>query len=58
MIQEYLFMDATYRDAVEEYSPDKAKIDFFDIENSTCWIAQYTMEGENGDSANELHPIC
>ena len=57
MIQEYLFMDATYRDAVEEYSPDKAKIDFFDIENSTCWIAQYTMEGENGDSAKELSLI-
>lgn len=49
MIQEYLFMDATHRDAIEKYSPDKAKVDFFDIENSTCWIAQYTMEGENED---------
>lgn len=57
MIQEYLFMDATHRAAIEEYSPDKAKVVFFDIENSTCWIAQYTMEGENEDSAKALSLI-
>ena len=57
MIQEYLFMDATHRGAVEEYSPDKVNVDFFDIENSTCWIAQYTMGGENEDSAKALSLI-
>ena len=38
MIQEYLFIDDTHREAVEKYVPDKATREIHDIDNSTCTI--------------------
>ena len=57
MIQEYLFIDDTHREAVEKYVPDKATREIHDIDNSTCWIVTYSFSKENEDSAKALSQI-
>lgn len=57
MIQEYLFIDNTHREAVEKYAPDKATREIHDIENSTCWIVTYALPKENEDCAKALSQI-
>lgn len=57
MIQEYLFIDNTHREAVEKYVPDKATREIHDIDNSTCWIVTYSLSKENEDSAKVLSQI-
>ena len=57
MIQEYLFIDNTHREAVEKYVPDKATREIHDIDNSTCWIVTYSLSKENEDSAKALSQI-
>lgn len=57
MIQEYLFIDDTHRDAVEKYAPAKVSVDIYDIENSTCWIVTYSLSGENEDGAKTLSQV-
>ena len=57
MIQEYLFLDDTHREAVEKYVPDKATREIYDIDNSTCWIVTYFLSKENEDSARVLSQI-
>lgn len=57
MIQEYLFIDDTYRDAVEQYAPAKVTVDICDIENSSCWIVTYSLSGENEEGAKLLSQV-
>lgn len=57
MTQEYLFIDATHRSAVESYTPDKVKVEIYDIENSSCWIAIYSQSGENEETAKTLSRV-
>lgn len=57
MIQEYLFIDDTHREAVEKYVPDKATREIQDIDNSTCWIVIYSLPKENEDCAKVLSQI-
>lgn len=57
MIQEYLFLDDTYRKDIEEYVPDKIKRCINDIENSSCWIVTYSVSGKNEDNAKALSAI-
>lgn len=57
MIQEYLFIDDTHREAVEKYVPDKATREIHDIDNSTCWIVTYSLPKENEDCAKVLSQI-
>ena len=57
MIQEYLFIDDTHRNAVEKYTPDKASCEIYDIDNSACWIVTYSFPGENEDCAKALSQI-
>lgn len=57
MIQEYLFIDAKNRAAIEEYQPEKVAAEMHDIENTECWIATYSVPGENEEGANLLSKV-
>lgn len=57
MIQEYLFMDATHRTAVESYAPSKVTVSIYDVENSTCWTVTYSLSGETEENAKALSQV-
>lgn len=57
MIQEYMFMDDTYRTAVEQYVPAKVKVEIYDIDKTSCWIVTYSVLGENEDAAKTLSQV-
>lgn len=57
MIQEYLFIDATHRSAVESYTPDKVEVEICDIENSSCWVVTYYQSGKSEDTAKTLSRV-
>ena len=57
MIQEYLFINDTYKAEIENYKPDKVTIEFYNIENSDCWIASYSMVGDNETGAKILSEV-
>ena len=54
MLQEYLFINDTYRAMVERYAPPNVQVEINDIDNSTCWIVTYSLPGENEDCAKVL----
>ena len=57
MIQEYLFMDATHRVAVGNYTPAKVKVSIYEIENSACWTVTYSLSSETEESAKVLSQV-
>lgn len=57
MIQEYLFIDDANKKDIEAYNPDKVTVEFYNIENSGCWIASYSIPGENENGAKILSDI-
>ncbi len=57
MIQEYLFIDEKNKTEVESYKPDKVTTEFYNIDNSDCWIASYSIPGENENGAKILSDI-
>lgn len=57
MIQEYLFIDDTNKTEIEAYEPIKASKDIYKFDNSDCWIATYSVPGENEDGAKILSDI-
>ena len=57
LIQEYLFMGKETRDAVEKYKPENVDIEIFDINNTDCWCATYSVRGENETGAKTLSKI-
>lgn len=57
MIQEYLFTSAENRAEIESHTPAKVTTEFYDIDNSACWIATYFIVGENEDNANLLSKV-
>lgn len=57
MIQEYLFVNNTYREEIEKYKPDKVDVIISAIDNSHCWVATYTMHSDNEDSAKILSSV-
>ena len=57
MIQEYLFIGGEERAEIEEYRPKKVAVEIYEIENSECWIATYSVSGEKEESANLLSKV-
>ncbi|MBO5395962.1 MAG: hypothetical protein J6A97_03675 [Clostridia bacterium] len=54
MIQEYLFVGDEHKAEVEKYAYKTVKTEIYDIENSDCWIATFSLDGENEKSATAL----
>ena len=57
MIQEYLFVGDRYKTEVEKYVHKTVKTELYAIENSDCWIATFSLDGENEKSANTLSTV-
>lgn len=57
MIQEYLFVGDEHKAEVEKYTYKTVKTEIYDIENSDCWIATFSLDGENEKSANALSTV-
>lgn len=57
MIQEYLFIDGTHKAEFEKYRYKTVNIEICDIENSDCWIATCSIDGDNKESANALSVV-
>ena len=57
MIQEYLFTDGTHKAEFEKYEHKPVNIEICDIENSDCWIAKCSIDGDNKESANILSVV-
>ena len=57
MIQEYLFVGDEHKAEVEKYTYKTVKMEIYDIENSDCWIATFSVDGENEKSANALSTV-
>ena len=54
MVQEYLFIEKDYKTKIKENIPENVEIKIFDIENSSCWIAVFSLDGENEKTAHTL----
>ena len=50
-MQEYLFVGDKYKAAVEGYTHKTIRAEITNIENSDCWIATFSSDGENEKSA-------
>lgn len=57
MIQKYLFSNDSFRDTIEQYEPKKVKKEVWEIESSPCWIAAFSTQGDNEDSAKILSKV-
>lgn len=57
MIQEYLFVGDEHKAEIEKYTYKTVKSEIYDIENSDCWIATFSLDGENEKSANTLSVV-
>ena len=57
MIQEYLFINKTEKEKIEQYTPEGIKIEIYDIDNSDCWIATFSLSSESEPSANTLSKV-
>lgn len=57
MIQEYLFVGDEHKAEIEKYTHKTVKAEIYDIENSDCWIATFSLDGENEKSANTLSAV-
>lgn len=57
MIQEYLFIDGTLKAKFKKDRFKTVNIEICDIENSDCWIATCSIDGDNKESANALSVV-
>jgi hypothetical protein len=57
MIQEYLFINKTEKEKIEQYTPEGIKIEIYDIDNSDCWILTFFLPSESEPSANVLSKV-
>lgn len=53
----YLFIGGGKRTEIEEYRPEKVAVEIYEVENSECWIATYSVPGEKEESANLLSKV-
>lgn len=54
MKQEYLFIDKKFREQVEQYVNDSIQIKLFDIENTDCWLVEFSLKNNDEKAANIL----
>ena len=57
MVQEYLFIDTTQREQVENYKPENVNMEIHPVDNSDCWTVRYEVEGENEHAAKLLSDV-
>jgi hypothetical protein len=57
MKNEYLILSVESRPTVEAYRPDGITIEIFGIANTPLWIATYSLEGKNENSAEKLSDV-
>lgn len=57
MIQEYLFVGNEHRDEIEKYTYKNVKKELYDIEDSECWIATFSLSEENENNAKVLSEV-
>lgn len=57
MINEYLFLSDEHRAAVEEYAPNDVIVEISSIENTQLWVATFSVDGKNEDSAKKLSDV-
>ncbi len=57
MIQEYLFSGKNHRKEVEQYTYKSVKVETYGIEYSDCWIAMFSLDGENSNNAKTLSAV-
>lgn len=57
MVNEYLFMSDECRSTVEHYKPDGVTVEISNIENTPLWVAVFSVNGKNEDSAQKLSDI-
>ena len=57
MIQEYLLMDSSEKDAIKAYKPKDIKKRMFSAGNKKCWYVQFAIEGENEKIAKQLSEV-
>ena len=57
MIQEYLFIDGTHKAEFEKYRYKTVNFEIYGIENSDCWIATCSIDGDNKENANALSVV-
>lgn len=54
MVNEYLFLSDEYRSIVEHYKPNGVTVEISNIENTPLWVAVFSVNGKNEDSAQKL----
>lgn len=57
MINEYLFLSDEYRATVEEFEPRDVIVEISSIENTQLWVAAFSVDGKNEDSAKKLSEV-
>ncbi len=57
MINEYLFLSDESRIAIEGYKPNGVTVEISNIDNTQLWIAAFSVDGKNEDSAKKLSDI-
>ena len=57
MINEYLFLSDECRSIVEHYKPNGVTVETSNIENTPLWVAVFSVNGKNADSAQKLSDV-
>ncbi len=57
MRNEYLFLSDEHRAVVEKYKPNGITVEISSIKKSPLWIARYSLESKNEDSAKKLSEV-
>ena len=57
MIQEYLLLDNTQKDALEAYKPEGVTVKLFSANEGKCWYAQFRIDGEKEKTAKKLSDV-
>lgn len=57
MIQEYLLLNSTDKEAVKAYKPNGITAQFFSVEDGKCWYVRFSIEGKNEECARKLSEL-
>ncbi|MBP3197539.1 MAG: hypothetical protein J6N21_11115 [Butyrivibrio sp.] len=57
MKQEYLLMDEQEKNEISKYKPEGVQTKLYSVENGKCWYVEFSIEGENIDSARWLSEV-
>jgi len=57
MKQEYLLLDEQEKNEISKYKPEGVQTKLYSVENGKCWYVEFSIEGENIDSARWLSEV-